>query len=306
MARASFDYNNEQIGKKLKKTGFIAFLIAVTMVTGTLFGLNMQDMNNEKEASYSSAQDNLINEAYDDDVLKIYDTATTDIADFLDSLELENDIEYFYVFYTCLNDGLFSENGKFKYADKNSNLIDNLDALGIDCIIDKNGNGATATCRNQDTLMQDVMEKSGYKAYSTTCFLTENKNEIDSDIKPNHQITVVQNDMGTLYYDITNGIVLDKYNSNYLSDESEDVYVVPMPEYSIEEQHYITNFNNENDVNYINYLINNDTKYLQNKEIDKYRDSGLEKLNNNKVLVNQFKDKYNTDVLQQLKNIKRA
>ena len=236
----------------------------------------------------------------------VYDDATTDIAEFLDSMEFENDMQYFYAFYIYLNDGMFSENDNIEYNITN-NYVDDSDILGFDCIIDAYNDGIMdSVCRHRDTLFNDVLNKSnmGFEAYSTPCVLSEDNPDFN-DI-PNHQISVVNYAGDTRYYDITNGAIADYNASNngYVSTNDGILYYTLRPEDSLIDKKYITNHNDQDTINRIHYLYENDSFSYTDEEIKDEFIKAYTIMQKNQDLVNDFKIKYEDDVISKLQNVK--
>ena len=308
-----------KIGKNTGKKTLIALLITAIMGTsGALVydAINAIQANKDIAISSSSEELQTVNnqeitsEEENVELNEVYNEATYEIADFLDGLDLDNDLQYFYAFYTFLNDGMFSENGKFSYSKEN--LIDDLDSLGFDCIIDKTTDslyGAGAKCTNEDAFFTDVLEKSkkGFEVYSTPCFTTNNPEDLKNETKSNHQMSIVSYDGQIRYYDITNGAVADSYFDvkKLISTPDKKITYVLNPEDSLKEAKYVTKFNTNDEVKRINELINDDSEVLTDDKVYEEFLLAKEKIDSKQDYINDFNVMYQDNIISRVKKIQR-
>ncbi len=338
MAKSNFDGRRRSIkSKKKRKKALLALALATIMGlsgTGIYYLINYVDLpnnisweefdDNAKQEEYTNNESHSSNTVIivDDDTEnsndnqysymktqeaeEVYDLAVSDIAELLDGMDFDNDIQYFYAFYLYYNDGKFSETNDIQY-NKNSEYIDDDKALGFDSIIDKDGNGiVNSVCRHKDTLFNDVLNKSnmGFEAYSTTCHLDDGTNtEID---KSNHQISVVRFDGDTRYYDISNGAIADNHNNGNLivTTNNGSLSYKLIPEDSLIEKRIITNHNTKSEVDRIKSLVNIDNATITDEEINAQYKLAYYKMMMHEDLVSEFDSKYYDDVISKLPNIR--
>ena len=265
-----------------------------------------EDLENSNENLESSSEpENEYTYMKTEEAEDIYELAVSDIAELLDDMDFDNDIQYFYAFYLYYYDGLFSETNNIQHVD-DAKYIDDINALGLDSIIDKDGNGVVrCNCRHKDSLFNDVLNKSnmGFEAYSTTCHLYKDN---DTNEKINHQISVVNYNNDTKYYDITNGAIADNFKSQEMvvNTNNNKVFYKIMPEYTLRDKKVITKHNSDDNVQRIVELVNNDNKTISDEEIDEQGKIAYAKMVENQDLVDEFENKYYADVISKLPNIR--
>lgn len=261
-----------------------------------------EDENNNYQEQeiiiYEEDENNYYDEDYNNygeisTVQELYDEATSEVSDLIKTIGFDNSIECFYFVDYLLSNGYLSLED-FSYDD-NADFLDlyDYDALGADVLY------GTGVCRHTADFYTNVLKKAGYDAYTSACYLTENKN--DSTKKPNHAITVV-NDCGVVYQDLAyDKEIYDKYVSgNCVTNEDKTIFVLPMNKFTNQDENIIVTHNDLDTINYIDSLFENDNEYVTSDAKKKCQDYVEKVIIYNDDNIEDFEQKYYDEVLSKL------
>lgn len=219
----------------------------------------------------------------------LYSESTDEVVSLMKELKIDNSVQAYYVFEYLLSNGYISKDLPVLTENEKEVLdLNNEELLGLDVIYGK------MNCRHITDFYTKVLTKLGYDAYALPCYITTSGDEYYS--LPNHVITII-NEKQTIYIDATNKIIFDKYdNYNYLTDQNYNYYAVPMAEYSSYDKNIVVSHNTNNNIKYINNLINDDFDNISENNINK-------EYENAQKIIDKNKDKIETFVIRYQKNI---
>lgn len=244
--------------------------------------------DNEKYKQEDEFEDEIINECVDNTVMNLNDLYS--------ELDLDSPIEILTVYCELLNNGTLSNNNSFKYTDNYQ------EDLNCDYNLSYSVLKGTGVCRNVDDLFRKSLNSYGYTAYSCTCYNSNIVPSNNTTVKANHQLTIV-NDYDQVYLlDPTQNTICDNYDYDKIYTNGKH-YNYLMPECSLEESGYICSYNSEEQINEINYMIENDEDNISKDYVDEEINEALNKLNstNGRKAVKNFKTNMKENVFNKIK-----
>lgn len=224
---------------------------------------------------------------------ELYAEAIDEVANVIKKINVDNVIDTYFIFEHLLSKGYLSKVEPTFTEDENKVLdLNEEELLGLDVIY------GYMNCRHITDFYTKVLQKLGYDAYALPCFITDNENE-NSNI-PNHVITVI-NDSKPIYIDATNKIIFNVYAAeNKLTDANHNYYIIPMANYSAYDKGVVVSHNSDNDIIYINKIIDDNKELYSNNYINKEYFISTKKIIKNKKIINNFKDNYKRNIINNL------
>ena len=272
---------------------FLVILGCVYISFGNISTLDVKASANSTEKA--TIKHNIYNEDGNVNISELYSEAIDEVADMLKQLSLDNATSSYFAFEYLLSNGYLSKIEPTFTEDETKVLdLSDEELLGLDVIY------GYMNCRHVTDFYTKVMQKLGYDAYPLPCFITDNESE-NSNV-PNHVITVI-NDSKPIYIDATNKIIFNTYSSdNKLTNSNHEYYIIPMADFSSYDKGIVVSHNTNNDIVYINKLIDTNKDLYGDEYINKVRTKVNIKLIRSKKLLNNFKNNYKKNILDNLPN----